>query len=37
VKLKSLLRAPNLFDGRNTWEPTEVRELDFYYEGIGRK
>ncbi len=37
AKLKALMRAPNLFDGRNTWEPAEVRELDFHYEGIGRK
>jgi UDPglucose 6-dehydrogenase len=36
-KLKGLMRAPNLFDGRNTWDPAEVRELDFTYEGIGRK
>jgi UDPglucose 6-dehydrogenase len=36
-KLKGLMRQPNLFDGRNTWEPGEVRELDFFYEGIGRK
>ncbi|MEO6951755.1 MAG: UDP-glucose/GDP-mannose dehydrogenase family protein [Polyangia bacterium] len=36
AKLKTLLRAPNLFDGRNTWEPADVRALDFYYEGIGR-
>ena len=35
-KLKTLLREPNLFDGRNTWEPADVRALDFYYEGIGR-
>ena len=37
AKLKTIMRAPNLFDGRNTWEPSEVRELDFAYEGIGRK
>jgi len=36
-KLKTLMRTANLFDGRNTWEPVEVRELDFFYEGIGRK
>jgi UDPglucose 6-dehydrogenase len=36
-KLKALMRAHHLFDGRNTWEPSEVRELDFSYEGIGRK
>jgi UDPglucose 6-dehydrogenase len=37
AKLKTLMRAHHLFDGRNTWEPAEVRELDFTYEGIGRK
>ena len=36
AKLKMLLREPNLFDGRNTWEPADVRALDFHYEGIGR-
>jgi UDPglucose 6-dehydrogenase len=36
-RLKTIMKAPNLFDGRNTWDPTEVRELGFRYEGIGRR
>ncbi|MCU1276634.1 MAG: UDP-glucose 6-dehydrogenase, partial [bacterium] len=36
VRLKELMREPVLFDGRNTWEPTEVRTLGFKYYGIGR-
>ena len=39
------LRAPEgascaarvLFDGRNIWEPDEVRALGFTYYGIGRR
>jgi UDPglucose 6-dehydrogenase len=35
-RLRELLAAPHLFDGRNVWEPAEVRALGFTYEGIGR-
>ncbi len=35
-RLKELMAAPHLFDGRNVWEPDEVRALGFTYEGIGR-
>jgi UDPglucose 6-dehydrogenase len=35
-RLKELMAAPHLFDGRNVWEPAEVRALGFTYEGIGR-
>ncbi len=35
-RLKELMREPVLFDGRNMWEPSEVRELGFTYYGIGR-
>ena len=37
VKLKELMRQHVLFDGRNNWEPSEVRELGFKYYGIGRR
>jgi len=37
VKLKELMRTHALFDGRNTWEPHEVKELGFAYYGIGRR
>ncbi len=36
AKLKELMRTHVLFDGRNTWEPHEVKELGFKYYGIGR-
>jgi UDPglucose 6-dehydrogenase len=35
-RLKGLLRAPVLLDGRNVWEPERVRALGFWYTGIGR-
>lgn len=35
-RLKSLLRSPVLFDGRNIWDPFELRALGFTYFGIGR-
>jgi UDPglucose 6-dehydrogenase len=35
-RLLELMAAPHLFDGRNVWEPKEVRQLGFTYEGIGR-
>ncbi len=30
-RLRELLREPVLFDGRNVWEPNEVRALGFHY------
>jgi UDPglucose 6-dehydrogenase len=35
-RLKRILREPALFDGRNVWDPEELRELGFHYAGIGR-
>jgi UDPglucose 6-dehydrogenase len=35
-RLKSLMRSPVLFDGRNVWNPTELRAAGFTYYGIGR-
>ncbi|NRF68904.1 UDP-glucose/GDP-mannose dehydrogenase family protein [Aquincola sp. S2] len=34
--LKAALREPVLFDGRNLWDPAQMRELGFEYHGIGR-
>ena len=35
-RLKSLMKQPVLFDGRNIWSPSEVRAAGFTYYGIGR-
>ncbi|MDB4969008.1 MAG: rkpK [Myxococcales bacterium] len=37
VRLRALMRAPVLFDGRNVWDAAEVRSLGFTYHGIGRR
>jgi len=36
-KIKSLMRKPYFLDGRNQFDPKEMRKLGFYYEGVGRK
>ena len=36
-RLKRVLRGAALFDGRNIWDPDELREMGFAYEGIGRR
>lgn len=35
-RMKSLMRQPLIFDGRNQYDPAHVRELGFEYQGIGR-
>ena len=35
-KVKSLLRAPVIFDGRNLYKPAAMKRRGFYYESIGR-
>jgi UDPglucose 6-dehydrogenase len=35
-RIKKLLREPVVFDGRNIWDPKELRALGFTYYGIGR-
>jgi UDPglucose 6-dehydrogenase len=35
-RLKSLMRQPVVFDGRNVWSPSELRAAGFTYYGIGR-
>ena len=35
--LKTLLKAPVIFDGRNIYDPERLREMGFIYCGIGRK
>jgi len=36
-RIKEMMREAVLFDGRNVWEPAEVRSLGFTYYGIGRR
>jgi UDPglucose 6-dehydrogenase len=36
-RLRSVLRRPLIFDGRNVWEPERMRRLGFEYHSIGRK
>lgn len=35
-RIRELMRGDALFDGRNIWNPSELRELGFSYYGIGR-
>jgi UDPglucose 6-dehydrogenase len=36
-RLRSTMRRPLIFDGRNVWEPDRMRRLGFEYHSIGRK
>lgn len=36
-ELKSLMRQPVIIDGRNIYDPVEMKEMGFTYRGIGRK
>lgn len=36
-RLKTLLRRPAIFDGRNLYNPKLLREMGFHYVGIGRR
>ena len=36
-RMKSAMRQPVIFDGRNVYEPNQMREMGFTYYGIGRK
>jgi UDPglucose 6-dehydrogenase len=35
--MKTLMRQPVLFDGRNVFDPRKMRERGFLYHSIGRK
>jgi UDPglucose 6-dehydrogenase len=37
AKIRSLMRHPAVFDGRNIYTPEVLRGLGFHYEGIGRR
>ncbi|HEX8698288.1 MAG TPA: UDP-glucose/GDP-mannose dehydrogenase family protein [Myxococcaceae bacterium] len=36
-RMKALMKAPVIFDGRNIYDPSRMRELGFTYLGIGRR
>jgi len=36
-KMKNLMNVPIIFDGRNQYDPEEIREAGFEYHGIGRE
>jgi UDPglucose 6-dehydrogenase len=36
-KIKSLLKNPNVIDGRNLYDPKEMKKLGFNYIGVGRQ
>jgi len=37
AKIRTLMRHPAIFDGRNIYSPQLLRDLGFHYEGIGRR
>src|SRR5512141_410908 len=36
-KVKGLLKSPIIFDGRNIYDPTRMKEMGFNYRAIGRR
>ncbi|HET7292089.1 MAG TPA: UDP-glucose/GDP-mannose dehydrogenase family protein [Vicinamibacteria bacterium] len=36
-RIRSLMRVPAIFDGRNIFSPEPLKALGFHYEGIGRR
>jgi len=36
-KIVDIMRYPYFLDGRNQFDPNELKSIGFYYEGIGRK
>ncbi|MGE5125971.1 MAG: UDP-glucose dehydrogenase family protein [Betaproteobacteria bacterium] len=37
ARIRTLMRRPAIFDGRNVYDPRVVRAQGFHYEGIGRR
>lgn len=36
TKIKTLLKSPFIFDGRNIYDPAKLKQLGFIYYGVGR-
>jgi len=36
-RMRTLMRRPAVFDGRNVWEPERMRRLGFEYHSVGRR
>jgi UDPglucose 6-dehydrogenase len=36
-RMKTLMRRPAIFDGRNIFNPDYIKSLGFHYEGVGRR
>ncbi len=36
ARLKAIMRAPVVFDGRNVWDAAKTRAAGFTYYGVGR-
>ena len=36
IRLRNVMRQPVLLDGRNVYDPQEVRDYGFHYSGVGR-
>ncbi|MCD4744333.1 MAG: hypothetical protein K8R67_17860 [Desulfobacteraceae bacterium] len=35
--MKRIMKNAVIFDGRNQYDPKELKEIGFFYSGIGRK
>lgn len=35
--MRRIMKAPVIFDGRNQYDPDELKEMGFFYSGIGRR
>jgi UDPglucose 6-dehydrogenase len=36
-RVRTVMRHPAIFDGRNIYNPRHLREMGFHYEGVGRR
>ena len=36
-EIKKVMKTPYLFDGRNIYDPAQVKSMGFVYKGVGRE